>query len=65
MINEYDVVKAKRSLSPKISKGCRGAVLMVFDEPSLAYEVEFVDEIGVTIDVITVYPNDLEVVSGS
>jgi len=64
MINEYDVVQAKRNLSQSILKGSRGAVLMIFDEPNLAYEVEFVDEEGETIDIITVYPNDLEVIRG-
>jgi len=60
MIKEYDVVKAKRDLSECILKGCKGAVLMVFEEPSLAYEIEFVDAEGDTIDIITAYPNDIE-----
>ncbi|WP_415837931.1 DUF4926 domain-containing protein [Serratia silvae] len=40
--------------------GCRGAVVMIYQEPTLGYEVEFVDNEGVTLDVLTVYPDDIE-----
>lgn len=60
MIKEYDVVKAKKDLSDAVLKGCRGAVVMVYQEPTLGYEVEFVDNAGDTLDVLTVYPDDIE-----
>ena len=43
MIKEYDVVKAKKDLSDTVLEGCIGAVVMIYQEPTLAYEVEFVD----------------------
>lgn len=58
-MKEYDVVKAKRDLSTKVHKNCVGTIVMVYDNPRLAYEVEFFDENNETIDVITVEPEDL------
>ena len=43
LLSEYDVIKAKERLTDKVYKGCKGAVLMVFEGESIAYEVEFVD----------------------
>lgn len=60
MIKEYDVVKAKKDLSDIVLKGCRGAVVMIYQQPTLGYEVEFVDNEGDTLDVLTVYPDDIE-----
>jgi len=60
MIEEYDVVRAKKNLSDTVPKGCNGAVVMVYQEPTLGYEVEFVDNEGNTLDVLTVYPDDIE-----
>lgn len=63
MIKEYDVVKATKMLSDSIAMGCRGAVVMVHSKPALGYEVEFVDDNGETLDVLTVYQNDIELLS--
>jgi hypothetical protein len=63
MLNENDVVKAKRILSEKILKGFIGTVVMVYQNPSLAYEVEFFDSEGDTIELLTVQPSDIELVS--
>lgn len=63
MIKEYDVVVAKKDLSSNVVKGSKGAVVMVYHEPKLGYEVEFIDDSGYTLDVLTVYPNDIEVIS--
>jgi len=60
MIKENDVIIAKRDLSEDVSKGCKGAVVMVYQDPTLAYEIEFVNDTGDTLDVITVYPGDIE-----
>ena len=60
MINEYDIVRAKSALSKLVLAGTKGAVVMVYEEPTLAYEVEFVDEQGNTLDILTVYPKDIE-----
>ena len=63
MLNENNVVRAKRNLSEKVFKGCVGTVVMVYQKPSLAYEVEFFDNEGDTIELLTVQPNDIELVS--
>ncbi|MEG1466444.1 MAG: DUF4926 domain-containing protein [Hafnia sp.] len=63
MIKEYDVVKATRDLSGTVLQGCMGAVVLIYKEPTLAYEVEFVDSEGDTLDVLTAYPADIEPLS--
>jgi hypothetical protein len=60
LLNEYDVIKAKERLTDKVYKGCKGAVLMVFEGESIAYEVEFIDEDGESLEVITVRDEDIE-----
>ncbi|GKX58674.1 DUF4926 domain-containing protein [Leminorella grimontii] len=59
-LQEYDVVKAKKDLSEAVQKGCIGAVVMVYQNPTLGYEVEFINDFGDTLDVITVDPDDIE-----
>jgi hypothetical protein len=57
MFNEYDIVILKKDIpEQKLSIGMRGTILLVFDEKSLprAYEVEFFDENGRSLAVITV-----------
>ncbi|ROP60172.1 uncharacterized protein DUF4926 [Enterobacter sp. BIGb0383] len=63
MIKEYDVVKSTKMLSGSIAAGCKGAVVMVYTEPTLGYEVEFIDANGETLDVLTVYPDDIELLN--
>ncbi|MGN2428951.1 DUF4926 domain-containing protein [Klebsiella electrica] len=60
MLEEYDVVKAKKNLSATVSQGCLGAVVLIYQEPTIGYEVEFVNREGDTLDVLTVYPDDIE-----
>lgn len=60
MIKEYDVVRAKKDLSEAVLKGCKGAVVMLYEEPTLGYEVEFINDFGEALDVLTVYPDDIE-----
>ncbi len=58
MFNEYDVVLAKKQLSDNVPAGCKGAVLICFEKND--YEVEFVDDDGESIAVMTVPVTDLE-----
>lgn len=60
MFNEYDVVLSKKALSEKVYSGCKGAVLMCFDNDD--YEVEFVDAEGESLEVMTVAGVDLQIV---
>ena len=62
MFKEYDVVKAKIELSAFVRAGTRGAVLICYDGAPKEYEVEFVDESGETLDVLTVAEHNLEFV---
>ena len=60
MFDEYTVVIAVKALSPKVNRGCIGIIVMVYDNPTLAYEVEFFDNRGNTIELLTVKPNEIE-----
>lgn len=63
MFQEYDVVKLRKPKSSlSITMSDKGTILMVFNEPNLpkAYEVEFVDEEGNTIAIITVSEDEIE-----
>lgn len=42
-----------------LREGQRGTVVEVFDRPHAAYEVEFTDEDGYTVAVITATPQEL------
>jgi len=61
MIKEYSPVIAIKDLSDKVKRGCEGAVVMVYNFPDLplGYEVEFIDDDGWTLDVLTVHPEDI------
>lgn len=59
-IEEYDVVRLRRPLPEyKLAAGAVGAVVMVHDDPR-AYEVEFCDEQGVTLALLTLREEDIE-----
>lgn len=53
-MNEYDIVIAKRTLSDNVLKGTQGTIVMVYECPKIAYEVEFFNSNGDTIDILTV-----------
>lgn len=40
--------------------GTTGTVVLVYDNPSEAYEVEFTDPDGYTLALVTLQPNQLE-----
>ncbi len=62
MFSEYDVVKLKRPLSG-LEAGAVGAILMVYDSVPPGYEVEFTDQDGVTLALLTLRDDDLEPVT--
>lgn len=63
MLNELDVVKAKRKLSEKVKQNTEGTIVMVYDEPRIAYEVEFVDSDDESLEILTVEAEDIERIS--
>lgn len=59
---ECDAVRIMVDCGETVKKGEIGAVLMVFEEPQEAYEVEFLDDEGNTKAQYTLRPDDLELV---
>ena len=59
MLNEYTKVQATRNLSSNVLMGYQGTIVFVYNDPRLAYEVEFFDDEGYTLDVLTVLPSDI------
>ena len=59
MLHENNIVTAQNDLSEKVLRGSIGVIVMVYQDPSLAYEVEFFDKNGETIELLTVYENDI------
>ena len=60
-MNLYDVVRLMVDLPDEgLSAGAVGAVVHVFEKPSLAYEVEFADEDGRTIAQLPLTPSQIE-----
>lgn len=64
MLKEYDVVVASKDLSQLVRKGTKGAVLLVVHKTPNKYEVEFIDEQGESLELLTVDENDLRLVEG-
>ena len=63
MLNENEVVVATKDLSSDVKRGCGGTIVMIYDNPSLAYEVEFFKTNGDTIELLTVKPDDIKLKS--
>ncbi|WP_219220045.1 DUF4926 domain-containing protein [Paenibacillus sp. S150] len=59
MFNEYDVVFASRELSEIVLRGCKGVIVMVFDNQKKVYEVEFLNDDDETLDILTVKEEDI------
>ena len=57
---EYDVVRVLKDCSTKVKKDDEGVVVLVFSDPNEAYEVEFADCEGRTIEEIALCPEDIE-----
>ena len=61
MYKEPDVVRLKRDIpGAGIKAGQIGAIVMVYDKPSRAYEVEFTDCTGSTLALLTLQEQDIE-----
>ena len=61
MLREYEVVKLKHDLPAEgLTAGATGTVLLVYDSTPPAYEVEFTDDEGKTLALLTLNECDLE-----
>jgi hypothetical protein len=59
--NEYDtVILLKDYPIEGLRKGDIGAVVMIHTKPNEAYEVEFVDEGGITKALLALRPEEIE-----
>ena len=58
--NEYDTVRVLNDTEAGIKKGEIGAIIMVYDEPTEAYEVEFINEDGAQKAQIVFQPYEIE-----
>ena len=59
MLNEFDSVIALVPLNARIKEGANGVVLLVLDEDRQMYEVEFFDELGASVGVLSVQGEDI------
>ena len=60
-IEVLDVVELKEDVTKKrLKAGMRGVVVLVFDEPWKAYEVEFCNKYGETITTLALRPEQIE-----
>jgi hypothetical protein len=60
MFNEYDlVIPANSVLRDSLGKDKVGTIVMVYDSPNRAYEVEFSDDSGITIVLKTMTDDEL------
>ena len=59
---EFDTVRILRKCHEEVQIGDIGVVVMVFDNPNEAYEVEIIDKDGFTKAQCTFSPNELEIV---
>lgn len=60
---EYDTVRIMKDCDEGIKRGAIGAILIVFEKPREAYEVEILDEKGNPKAQCTFLPDDLELVT--
>ena len=58
-MKELDMVIAKKNLSNNVPYGCIGTIVFVYEDPSVAYEVEFCDQDGNTVELRTVTEEDI------
>lgn len=62
----YDRVKLKAAIPAEgLSAGALGTIVLVFDAPKRAYEVEFLDDQGGTIALVTLEPEAVETLAGA
>ena len=59
-LNEYDMVRLRRAIpEERLAQGAIGTIVMVYDDPP-GFEVEFVDEHGRMLALVSLKADDLE-----
>ena len=64
MFSEYEVVRLK-SDKEGLKAGAEGTIVMAYEYPRIGYQVEFMNESGHTLAVLTLYDDDLEPLSAN
>ena len=59
---EYDTVKVLKNCDGGVIKGEYGVIIMAFEVPNEAYEVEFLNSNGYPKAQCTLLPNEIELV---
>ena len=59
-MKEYDVIRALVDLTESVKKGTLGTILLVYPDFPTSYEVEFVDNNGETLEILTVEANKIK-----
>ena len=59
MFELYDLVEASVDLSEKVTKGCKGTILLIYPDFPFSYGVEFIDDSFDTLDVLIVRASDI------
>ncbi|MBN1961755.1 MAG: DUF4926 domain-containing protein [Deltaproteobacteria bacterium] len=58
-LNDYDVVRLNHAIvQHNLPEGAIGTIVMIYSEP-LAYEVEFCDDEGGTIALLTLHEEEI------
>ena len=60
--HEFDTIRILTDNIDGVKKGEIGAIIMAFDTPKEAYEVEFLDKKGHHKAQCTLFPEDMELV---
>jgi len=58
--NEYDMVRVLIDREEDIKKGDIGVIIMIYDDPTEGYEVEFINEDGTQKAQIVFKANEIE-----
>ncbi|EIE01341.1 DUF4926 domain-containing protein [Leptospira licerasiae] len=56
---EHEIVKLKRNID-SIPAGAVGTIVFVYHDPRVAYEIEFLDNNGNTLGILTVEEENIE-----
>lgn len=64
MFEEYQIVRLKRAMDG-VAEGALGTVLMVYPGVPVGYEVEFCDDRGCTLALLTLHDGDLVLAPGA
>jgi len=61
MFKEYDIVFSVKKLNDNVPENTMGTILYIYNSTPVEYEVEFVDSLGDTLDILTVSELDIRI----